>query len=282
MQPETAGSSAAQKPIATIRREHEQAERETLSVRALALGERIDLRALGRERITADSVLLRLNAGIALVFRYGSIVFFGVPAADQERVLDEIAPLVVEPFARAESEAAELAFGSSPREAGDGELAIPNTNTDTLQIVADVFAKSVTLAHYETAVAKAFDEIEPLAIDLEESGRSDRRATRVVRHIARALLTQHRLVGRVEVTEKPELLWERPDLELLHLKLAEEYELKERETALERKLALVSRTAEVLLNLQQNKRTLRVEWYIVALIVFEILLSLYELFLRRG
>jgi len=47
--------------------------------------------------------------------------------------------------------------------------------------------------------------------------------------------------------------------------------------ALERKLDLISRTAETLLGLLQDKRTLRVEWYIVILIVVEIVLYVYEL-----
>jgi required for meiotic nuclear division protein 1 len=64
-------------------------------------------------------------------------------------------------------------------------------------------------------------------------------------------------------------------------KLAEEYELKERGAALERKLDLVSRSAGVLVDLLQNRRALRVEWYIVLLILIEILLYLYEMFLRR-
>jgi uncharacterized Rmd1/YagE family protein len=50
--------------------------------------------------------------------------------------------------------------------------------------------------------------------------------------------------------------------------------------ALERKLDLISRTAETLLELMQHKRSLRVEWYIVILIVIEILLTLYEIFAR--
>jgi hypothetical protein len=50
-----------------------------------------------------------------------------------------------------------------------------------------------------------------------------------------------------------------------------------REATLERKLDLISRTVETLVDLLQNKRSLRVEWYIVALIVFEILLTLYQL-----
>ena len=49
---------------------------------------------------------------------------------------------------------------------------------------------------------------------------------------------------------------------------------------LNRKLELISRTAETVLELLQHRHSLRVEWYIVILIVVEILLTLYELFLH--
>ena len=73
---------------------------------------------------------------------------------------------------------------------------------------------------------------------------------------------------------KPEVLWEYPGLERFYLSLETEYEIRERHTALERKLDLISRTAETLLDLVHNKRSLRVEWYIVILIVVDIIVSL--------
>lgn len=50
-----------------------------------------------------------------------------------------------------------------------------------------------------------------------------------------------------------------------------------RHTAIERKLGLISRTSHTLLELLSGRHTLRAECYIVILIVFEILLSLYAL-----
>jgi uncharacterized Rmd1/YagE family protein len=50
---------------------------------------------------------------------------------------------------------------------------------------------------------------------------------------------------------------------------------------LECKLNLISTTAQTLLELVQAQRTLRVEWYIVILIVVEIGLTLYELFFHQ-
>jgi len=85
------------------------------------------------------------------------------------------------------------------------------------------------------------------------------------------------MVGRVETSEKPELLWERPELERLYIRLADEYELRERDRALDRKLDVISRTVETLLGLVQTRSSLRLEWYIVLLIVAELVLASYSL-----
>jgi uncharacterized Rmd1/YagE family protein len=88
------------------------------------------------------------------------------------------------------------------------------------------------------------------------------------------------MVGRVEVTEKPEITWDDPKLDRLYERLSIEYELRERDRALSRKLELISHTAQTYLNLLQHRQSLRVEWYIVLLIVVEIVLFIYDLFFR--
>ena len=58
--------------------------------------------------------------------------------------------------------------------------------------------------------------------------------------------------------------------------------VRERQLALERKLDLLSNTVGTLLSLLQDRRTLRVEWYIVILIIIEIMLTLYEQFFSHS
>jgi uncharacterized Rmd1/YagE family protein len=96
--------------------------------------------------------------------------------------------------------------------------------------------------------------------------------------IGQSLLVRQRLTGRVEVEEKPDVLWDRFDLERLHARLADEYELKERAAALQRKLDVVGETARVLTDLIDASRSLRLEMAIVALIVIEVLFTFYEFF----
>jgi uncharacterized Rmd1/YagE family protein len=143
-----------------------------------------------------------------------------------------------------------------------------------------VLARSVALAYYESTVAAGFELIEPLARELEHRRGGSKKLRELLRHIGGALLVQQRMTGRVEIQDKPDILWDHPGLERLFLTLENEYELAERNTVLERKLSLIARTAETAADLLQSRSMLRVEWYIVILIVVEVLLYGYDLVAR--
>jgi uncharacterized Rmd1/YagE family protein len=96
------------------------------------------------------------------------------------------------------------------------------------------------------------------------------------------LLVQHRVSGRVAVAEKPDALWDRPDLERLYARLEDEYELKERVETLDRKVAVIAETAETLADIIDTRRSLRLELIVVILIAIEIAASFYQIFLGNA
>ena len=103
----------------------------------------------------------------------------------------------------------------------------------------------------------------------------------ILRLIGNALLVQQRVSGRVAIGEKPDALWDRPDLERLYARLEDEYELKERVDALNRKLAVVADTANTLTDIIDTRRSLRLELIVVALIAFEIVVTFYQIYAGR-
>lgn len=255
-----------------------------MEARALLLGRQLDLKALRRAGVMAAHPLtLPVGArGLAVLFRYGVVVLFNVTGAEQDELLERLRPMITGPLERPVTDV--LAIDVNPGAGEDfveGRLQLIEAGTGRLQLVAEILAESAVLDEYETSIAATFDRIEPLAARMKERGAAPRRARHLARYIGEILLGLHRMVGRAEVGEKPELLWEQPELETLYLRLEREYEIRDRRRALERKLDLVSRTAATLLELLEARRTLHVEWYIVILIVVEILLSLYELFLHN-
>ena len=255
-------------------------DKASLQVRALFVGRRLELRGLESSRLLPVLPLL-ISAGdhgYAVLFRYGAVVLFNLDPAEQISFLNHIKHLIRDPFDAPDTEVVDINIDSTKDERVENNIiSIKDTRPERLQVVADILAKSVVLDHYEKRVGDVFDRIEPLADSLQQKGRTEFKDVELLRHIGGTLLIQHTTVGRVEIEEKPEVLWEQPELERLYVRLEDEYELRERHLALERKLDLISRTAETMLDLMQHKRSLRVEWYIVILIIVEILLTLYEI-----
>ena len=70
-----------------------------VSVRAILLGERIDLKGLElTQRLATNPLLIAAGEGqYAALFRYGAIVLFGVNPLHQVTFVDELARLVGQP-----------------------------------------------------------------------------------------------------------------------------------------------------------------------------------------
>lgn len=259
-------------------------DRESVEGRAIFVGERLELKALENtgSLATLPLVVSAGDHGCAVLFRYGAVVLFGLEPLEEASFLTQLQPFIIEPFSSPETEEATLhleQFGAERVE--NGLIWLQEFSIERLQIVADILAKSVVLAQYEVGTASVFDQIEPFAESLQRTTRNEHWGKELLRQLGRTLSIQHKIVGRVEIIDKPELLWDAPELERLYLRLENEYEVRERHLALERKLELISRTAETVLDLLQHNTGLRVEWYVVVLIVVEILLSLYDLFFRN-
>jgi len=258
---------------------------EAVPVRALLLGERLDTRTLERDKPLGIAPLTVAipDGGIAVLFRYGAIVLFGAETVAIDNFVASLSASIAGTFPVPERDEARLLVRPESEQPVDasGNIVVRERTTEGLQLVADILAKSLVLSHYEARIADIFDGIEPLAATLRERGRAGASGRELLRHIGDVLLMQQKMVGRVETGEKPELLWEHPELERLYMRLAEEYELRDRGRALDRKLEVVSRTVETLLSLVQTRSSMRVEWYIVLLIIAELLLTTYPLVLHR-
>lgn len=256
----------------------------TTSVRALLLGQRLETRGLEHEDTIALAPLtLRIGQrGIAFLFRYGVVVLVGLSTREELELMDSLRPRVTDPLATPEIDQVSIVLkaGGEDQIEPSGVITLRDASPDRLQIVANVMSKSVVLALQESRIAAAFDRIEPLAAGIKRRGRGGREARHLIQQIGDILLTQHRMIGRVAVEDKPDVLWDRPELERLYARLEDEYELTERSRAIDRKLTLVAETVRTLLELVQDQRSVRLEWYIIGLITVEILLSIYQIYLN--
>jgi uncharacterized Rmd1/YagE family protein len=256
-----------------------------VTARALLIGDRLDIAGLERgDALSTAPLSFRAGAnGIVTLFRYGVVVLIGLTPIEEDEVIRGLAPRISGEFKRREEESAviELSVERDEQIPPGGPIFLKTISHERLLVISEALAKSVVLAQDEREVASVFDQIEPFARELANTGRIPGGRRTILRLIGNALLVQHRVSGRVAVAEKPDVLWDRPDLERLYARLGDEYELKERADALNRKLAVIAETATALTDVIDTERSLRIEVAIVVLILLEIVIAAYQIFAAR-
>jgi uncharacterized Rmd1/YagE family protein len=255
-----------------------------LTVHALLIGDRINTAGFEGQVLSSSPLAVRVGAnGLAVLFRYGVAVFIGLSAAEETEFLERLQARCYGKIAPPEEEWAKIQVAKEAEEPipVGGPIVVREFSLERLLVVSDALAKSVVLGRDEREVANVFDTIEPFARELARLGKTSRNRTDLLKLMGNALLVQHRLSGRVAVGEKPDVLWDRPDLERLYARLEDEYELSERVETLNRKLAVIADTATTLADIIDTKRSLRLEIVVVFLIAFEIVITFYEIYARR-
>ena len=143
-----------------------------INVRALQLGERIEVKGLEREDAFSSVPLAFRTSGdgIAVLFKSGAAVFIGMNPVDEEALIRGLAERIIEPLVERETETVRLIV--KPDEdatlSPSGDLQIKSADNDRLLLVAEALAMSVAFAYDERRIAVAFDRIEEIAKTLQK------------------------------------------------------------------------------------------------------------------
>ncbi len=255
-----------------------------MSVRALLLGEGLDLKGLERQDAFSTNPLAFKTAsnGTAMLFKFGAVVFFNMTPIEEDDMVHGLARRVIQPLDEREIETASIAI--SPEEdpflSSSGAIRLRKAGDEPLLLVGEALAVSVALAYDERRIAAAFEKIEPVAASLMKRRLPSGPRGGMLEQIGEALIIQKRLASRVDLDAKPDVLWDHPELERLWAKLVDEYDLMARARAVERKLVVIRETADTITDLISTRTSHQLEIYIIILIALELALALWDRFLK--
>lgn len=255
-----------------------------IQARAMQLAERIELKGLERgDQFSSNPLAFPVGAaGTVALFRFGAAVFFGLNPIEEEEVIKGLRDRLIEPTAERETETASILVrpGTEDQLTTSGNIELKNAAPERLLLVAEALAVSVTLAYDERRIGRAFDRVEPVAFSLKQGRLLGGSQADLMAQIGEALLIQQRLAGRVEMADRPDVLWDHPELERLWARLADDYDLAPRARAIGQKLEVIRETADTMGDLLSTRTSHRLEWYIIVLIAVEILLTVYDRFFK--
>ena len=253
-----------------------------LVARALQIAERIDLKGLERPDQFSSSPLgfRTAGGGTVALFRFGAAVFIGMNPLEEEAIIKGLEGRLVEKLADRESETAQIAIKADGEDQPlpDGTIVLKDDAPERLLLLSEAIAMSVALSYDERRIAQAFDRVVPIASSLKRRKLLVGRQGELVEQIGEALLIQQRLAGRVELADRPDVLWDHPELERLWVKLTDEYDIGPRARAIGQRLEVIRETADTMADLLSTRTSHRLEWYIIILICLELLIGLFTTF----
>jgi uncharacterized Rmd1/YagE family protein len=227
-----------------------------------------------------DAVLIRTNAENghrACVTSFGGIVFwpFDEPSAREtaERVRQAAGNAAVQEEVE---DRLVVEVGKSETKVLFNEIWLADDpSPDHVSVIALLLAQSVALESMELQVDDALDRFEAQVRDVRERGRVRLSSRKVLQRIGFAMQTRHAVLNNLALMDKPDITWEREEIEKLHERLHDHFDLEERLRTINRKLDFLADNTSLLMEVLQAQKSLRLEWAIVILIALEILIFGY-------
>ena len=251
-----------------------------LIIRALHLGESIDIKGLEREDAFSKTPLgfRTPSGGMAVLFKTGSVAFVNMTPIEEDEQARGLGERIKAPLDQPDVESAviEIKPDEDDSISASGVIQIKSQDPTRLLLIAEALAMSVALAYDERRVASAFERVEPIANNLIKRHLPGGAQPQIYEEIGEALLVQHRLASRADLDDKPDVLWDRPELERFWARLVDEYDLPARARAVSRKLEVIRESADTMTDLIATRTSHRLERFVILLICIEIVLGLVD------
>lgn len=265
----------------------------TFAFEARTVGRSIDLNRLAghfgiRHRYTWEEplcldetrlrgILHEPEARAAWIFSFGAVVFTNCQVHEINDILLYLArhePALAPGNPTVYSDIYTLAIDPSVKPGMDSEeMTVEAFEPWQPEILATVLAKSVALERVEASLDATMDRFEE-RLERLEKGRLETNDQVLARDAARILRLEHDSISYLGILDKPDLTWNNDAAEKFYTNLSRQFELKDRNDAVRRKSEVLKDINSTFSDLAHARRSARLEWVVILLIAFEILMAL--------
>ncbi|MCX5773382.1 MAG: RMD1 family protein [Fusobacteria bacterium] len=212
------------------------------------------------------------------LYQFGSIVFTNFTfheAVNFIKYIDKITPKAICINEKIDSE--EYIFivdtQADETEALDDSIIVSEHKPHSLDIVANIMAKSVAMDRIELDVDRLLGECEGI-LEKMKIGNFSTSNKKLFKLSAEILEFKFNTVSSVRLLDKPDLTWDKENLNEIYTELSGKFELISRYENLSAKHETLLDIINVFTSLTQDKHGVRLEWVVIILIAIEIILTI--------
>jgi len=273
---------------------------------AYNLGREIDTKLLSREKLKRrlrpsweEPLVLTVAGCQALVYPFGAVVLVNPTPKAVGEACKLVASYVKEPSRPLSEEYEIIVLESSDElrevfadydeeelaEVEDREIIVTDAacilngrplTQDVIKVVGFALAQSVALDRIERYVDRALERAQSI-LDTFEKGLLLARIKPAVRELIQVMRERFNALSDVMILEKPELVWEDPELDELYEELRRVFEIDDRFRAIDKALEDIMEMGEVVSDLVTASREVLLELLILCLIAVELFIAILQL-----
>lgn len=153
-------------------------------------------------------------------------------------------------------------------------ILLRESTTLNLNVIALAISQSVGLEHYEKRLDTLFSQSRRIVESIHTFSIS--RRSHLMQFAKRLALTRHDMVSTLLLLDKPNILWDNEEAELLYTRLAFVLELNDRHEVALSKLSQIKEDVMLVMDIINHKKSEFLEWIIIILIGVEIVMGVID------
>lgn len=209
------------------------------------------------------------------VFSFGAITFVNVDSETQTSIKRSLSKFLINPVKKKYEESYLLREKEGTFNVGGNAAELPKVTLEEIEIASRILAQSVALDYIEDLTDEALTNIEIMNAKLEKSGRFIQNVRPVLKLVAQNNNIIQFIISKLSLLDKPDIVWEKEQLETFFSQLADFFELRSRFRNIEYKIGFARDNSEFALNVIEAQRGNFLELIIIILLFFDIILYFF-------
>ena len=219
---------------------------------------------------------------LIVLYDFGAIVFIGVDEATRTSTIAAILKTVDPEPHPPMQETLMIELGAAERPGVEnGKVVAPKLTQELAELVAFVVAQSAAMEYYEEDVDQILTKLNVESESLAAHGRLRTSVKELLKFIGSGMSTHNQVVFTLALLDTPSLAWDDDALGKVYRDLRQLLEIDDRFRALEHKLNMIQNSFEVFVELTQERRSYSLEMVVAILVALEVVLFVYEIFVKK-
>jgi uncharacterized Rmd1/YagE family protein len=251
------------------------------NVYALCYCARFDFPALQAYLLTNQRCVAYRNVlqvewqlGEVFIFDYGVLVFWNINNDQRTELINKLSDFAKEPVSIILDDEFSYETGADKVFIKNDHIMLTDDEVITRLAISHGIAQSTKLAQFEYRVQQTINDTAYIPQRIADTGKTHLSRKELARLRGRLFIAKSDIMLNYDLLDVPDFFWEYPELNNYYTMIADYLEIRQRVEVLSKKLETIHELFDMMADEQKHQHSSMLEWIIIWLIFFEILVFL--------